>query len=288
MKRRIRTLLICVLSSAFAGQSALAHGDEDEHHGGVSTQSYTAPQAYPNAPSGVYNQLPSANFGRFGSYTGYWNQNQQQHEVLRRAGQQLDQLQAQGLISPQEHAMLETQMQLDHAAYDGQPLPQGFGYSSANPFVNPAVPGVLQRLAGTWGMGAANPSLGAPGQTGGLRHAMNDALAGNNYPHTHGSQPMATNFGGSTGQFGNYLNYWNQNPQEHQLLRRSEREAHELLEQGIITPQEHAMLDAQWQADHAAYDGRPLPRNLNYGFQTPYANPGVASVLQKLRTYWGR
>jgi len=285
MKRIMPLIIATALVGAYAGQSVLAHGDEDEHHGGNAyPQQYSAPQTYPN--TGFNNQFAGSSAGGFGSYTGYWSQNSQQHEVFRRAGQQLDQLQAQGLISPQEHAMLEAQMQLDHAAYDGQPLPQGFGYNSANPFVNPAVPGILQRLAGTWGMGAANPSLGAPGQTGGLRHAMNDALSGNTYQHGH--QPMATNFGGSGGQFGNYLNYWNQNPQEHQLLRRSEREAHELLEQGIITPQEHAMLDAQWQADHAAYDGRPLPQNLNYGFQTPYANPGVAGVLQKLRTYWGR
>ncbi len=279
----MKNLVSFIVAATFIGVSSpqvLAHGDEDEHHSG---SSYSVPQTYPGTPG-----YPAANqyMGSFGTYTGYWNQNQQQHQVLRRAGQQLDQLQAQGLISAQEHAMLEAQMQLDHAAYDGQPLPGGFGYTASGPYVNPAIQGVLQRLANTWGMGIPGSPVGgaAPAQAGGFRHTMQDALSGNTYGHSHHGMTAGL---GASGRFGNYLNYWNQNPQQHQMLRRSEQEAHELLQQGIITPQEHAILDAQWQADHAAFDGRPLPQNFNYGFQSPYVNPSVPSILQKLRANWG-
>ncbi len=280
----MKNLVSFITAAALIGVSSpqvLAHGDEDEHHS-ANSYSRSVPQTYPGSPG-----YPAANqnLGGFGAYTGYWNQNQQQHEVLKRAGQQLDQLQAQGLVSPQEHAMLEAQMQLDHAAYDGQPLPSGFGYTASDPYVNPAVQGVLQRLANTWGMVPPGSSAGVfpPAQSGGFRHTMQDALSGNTYGHSHQGGMAGL---GASAPFGNYVNYWNKNPQQHQVLRRSEQEAHELLRQGIITPQEHAILDAQWQADHAAYDGRQLPQNFNYGFQSPYVNPSVPGILQKLGAYW--
>ncbi len=286
MKTNTLFLLLTSAIAGFAMMPALAHGDEDQDHHGHGTS--TAP-GYTTPSSSGYNYQQFGGYPSFGRYTNYWNQHSQEHTALRRAEREADQLAAQGLITPQEHALLHAQWQADHAAYDGRALPNNFGYNfQSSPYVNPAVPGILQRLTNTWGMGAAGTYGAVPqaGNTGGVRHAVTDALSGNVPSHVHQAPDYQPGLAPG-GAFGSYTNYWNEHQQDHQVLRRSEREAHELLEQGIITPQEHALLDAQWQADHAAYDGRALPNNSGYNFQSPYVNPAVQGVLGKLRSYWG-
>lgn len=279
-------ILLAVSCLTLTSTPVLAHGDDD-HHGTSTTPGYTAP----TAPAGNYGagHHQRSRYPNFGRYTNYWNQHSNEHAALLRAEREADQLAAQGLITQQEHALLDAQLQADHAAFDGQSLPNGFGYNfQSSPYVNPAVPGILQRLANTWGVRGTGTFGAVPqaGNIGGVRHAVTDAVSGNAPGHVH-QTPMYQPGLGTSGAFGAYTTYWNQHPQDHQALQRSEREAHQLLQQGVITPQEHALLDAQWQADHAAYDGRALPTKLGYNFQSPYVNPGVQGVLQKLRSYWG-
>lgn len=278
--------LIMLLAGVMAGvgvtTAALAHDDDDDHHG------TSAPPVY--ATSSGHSDLQSGGYPNFAGYKSYWTQHAQEHELLRRAEREADQLATQGLISQQEHALLDAQWQADHAAYDGRQLPNNFNYTfQSSPYVDPAVPGVLQRLAGTWGMGAAQTYGGGAvpqaGTNGGVVHAVTDAMSGNASGHLHQAPGYQSPAPG--GGLGSYTRYWDQHQQDHQVLRRSEREAHELLEQGVITPQEQALLDAQWQADHAAYDGRELPTTFGYRFQTPYVTPGVQGVLAKLRSHWG-
>ena len=116
-------------------------------------------------------------------YYNYWNSHPNEYQSLWRSQAEMDSLLGGGIISPQEKAMLDAQL----AAYGQQgnlginsQLPYGqtsYGqdpyayYPASNngilgnllaggnstPYINGAVPGLLQRLAGYW---AQNQGLG--------------------------------------------------------------------------------------------------------------------------------
>jgi hypothetical protein len=104
----------------------------------------------------------------------YWNQNPGQFQSLWRSQQDMGDLLNGGIISPQEKAMLEAQLAASQNG--GAIIPAGgiyndpynpYGYVSANngmlgnlgaglgnggnPFINAAMPALLQRLQGYWG-----------------------------------------------------------------------------------------------------------------------------------------
>lgn len=86
------------------------------------------------------------------------------------------------------------------------------------------------------------------------------------------------------GYYQTYNSYWQQHPQEHLALEQAEQKYHQLVAQGILTPQEHALLDAQLQAQHAQSDAR-LQTNFNTNGY-PYINQQIPGIISKLRTYF--
>lgn len=121
-----------------------------------------------------YRQWQQRQLSQNDPYYNYWNQNPAQYQGFLQSQQNLPGLVSQGVITPQEQALLAQQM----AAYQqqmnggyGNPYAQNpFGYTSypggngavgnfingiagngGNPFINAAIPGLLQRLAGYWG-----------------------------------------------------------------------------------------------------------------------------------------
>ncbi|MBX9685690.1 MAG: hypothetical protein K2X27_03245 [Candidatus Obscuribacterales bacterium] len=86
------------------------------------------------------------------------------------------------------------------------------------------------------------------------------------------------------GYYQTYNSYWQQHPQDHMALEQAEQKYHQLVAQGVLTPQEHASLDAQLQAQHARSDA--LQNNFNtYG--NPYINQQMPGIINKLRGYFG-
>lgn len=87
------------------------------------------------------------------------------------------------------------------------------------------------------------------------------------------------------GYYQTYNRYWQQHPQDHRALDQAEQKYHQLVAQGVLTPQEHAQLDAQLQAQHVQADSR-VQNNFNtYG--NPYVNQQIPGIVNKLRAYWG-
>lgn len=113
--------------------------------------------------------------------------------------------------------------------------------------------------------------------------------------------------------------YWNAHPNEYQSLWRSQAEMDSLLGGGIISPQEKAMLEAQFAAygqpanlgnlgingqipygqvpfgqDPYAYANYPATNNgilgnlLNGGNSNPYVNGAMPGLLQRLAGYWSQ
>jgi hypothetical protein len=156
---------------------------------------------------------------------------------LKRQEKQIHKLQRQGLVSPQQHAATDVQLQQQHQMLDSTQFGQYQRRRHGG--------GQQGNRQSTW-LNQRNPNYG--------------------YYQT-------------------YNQYWQQHPQEHRALEQSEQKYHQLVAQGVLTEQEHAMLDAQLQAQHAQADGR-LQNNFNtYGY--PYVNQQIPGIINKLRTYWG-
>lgn len=157
---------------------------------------------------------------------------------LKRQEKQIHKLQRRGLVSPQQHAATDAQLQQQHQMQDATQLGRH-----------------QRRRNGSW-------------------------QQQRNWQSTWLNQ-RSPNYG----YYQTYNQYWQQHPQEHQALEQAEQKYHQLVAQGVLTEQEHALLDAQLQAQHAQADGR-LQNNFNtYGY--PYVNQQIPGIINKLRRYWG-
>lgn len=156
---------------------------------------------------------------------------------FKRQEKQVHKMERQGLVSPQQHAAVDAQLQNQHQVQDAMQSGRHRG-----------------RKWGGWRQG--------------------------NWQSTWVNQANP-----NYGYYQTYNQYWQQHPQEHRALEQAEQKYHQLVAQGVLTPQEHALLDAQLQAQHSQADSR-LQTNFNsYGY--PYVNQQIPGIVNKLRGYFG-
>lgn len=304
--RKVSIVALAAAAISVAVLPALAHGGEDEDHDQHSPSGYGIP-GY-----GTGKQLPGYTQTQWGqSYRNYWDQHPQEHTTLLQSENQLHALLQNGVITQQEHQMLDQQLQVDHAVFDGrQPSPFVQSYAG-QPLINPMMPSLLQRIhthlgqapggypvapgmysSGTYPVqapGHTNDPRYNQGHNNSLGHQLKDAVnsnwQGGGPGYGTGSQPGYAQLAGGWSQ--GYRSYWSSHPQEHTALLRSESEIHSLVQQGLISPQEHQLLDQQWQVDHAVFDNRqatPFVQNYN---GSPYVSPMMPELMEKLSRYFG-
>ncbi len=107
------------------------------------------------------------------------------------------------------------------------------------------------------------------------QHAWQDSRLASTHDGCHLANGMYHNRPRCHGQYSNYGSYYGGNdwwgPRyahrvEHEALLSQHREVHRLLDAGLISPQEHAALDARIEQEHAYND-------YNNGWNEPYNMP---------------
>lgn len=140
---------------------------------------------------------------------------------------------------------------------------------------------ILATLSIALVVSAGNNALAHEGEHEGQEHG--------SMQNTQHSSGMPQNWQSSWTQTGNpnygyyqsYQTYFQKHPTDHRVLEQSEAQYHELLRQGRITQQEHAILDAQLRAQHNQQDAGVQANFSRYGY--PYANRKMPRLLNKLQ-----
>ena len=149
------------------------------------------------------------------------------HTTMRAEHQQVHDLANQGIISPEEHQQLDAQLKADHRFFHQNT--SGNGYQN---YISPQ---------GYYGNGSS-----------GYYPQNYDGNSSNGYyPQSYSSGSYSgyapQNYYSSSS--GGYP--WNQHRSQHQALKSAHRDVHELIREGVISPQEHAAIDAQLKGEHA-------------------------------------
>lgn len=170
------------------------------------------------------------------------------HTQLDSQHNQIHQLLNAGVIAPQDHAILDSRLSAEHAAVHNQSInPQ----LSRNGYYN----GYSNNDSNGYGNGVFANNIGYNTGFNNYNNGVNADYLGNgqglnSYDYNGGS---VNNIGYNLGLNGGYNNFGSHR-QEHRAFNAAHRDIHKLVNNGIISPQEHAAFDAQLTADHAQAD----------------------------------
>ncbi|HEY9682463.1 MAG TPA: hypothetical protein V6C86_12855 [Oculatellaceae cyanobacterium] len=175
-----------------------------------------------------------------------------------------------GLISPQQHQMLDMQRNAQHAALDnGYQANSGYsgagGYPVNGVYSSSGYPlngvnggyagggGNAYSLPGYAGNGHINDPAINPGHNNSIGHRIGDALNGN----TSINQGMyAAPYGAAPYGYGNQNYATGYTTNGHELLRQERHQVHDMANQGLISPLQHQQLDQQRHNQHDSMDGK--------------------------------
>lgn len=157
------------------------------------------------------------------------------HTELRAEHDQVHDLVGQGAITQDEHRQLDAQLRAEHRDFHQN--------INGNSYQNYATP---QNYYTNNSSGYYPQSYNSAGYSGYYPQSYNNSAysgydnqrynSGNAYP-------------------------WNEHRSQHQSLKSVHRDVHQLVRDGVITPQEHAALDAQLKADHSQSHARYAQNN---------------------------